>query len=327
MRLQPSYNQQFTILYAFNGQESIDEVSGDNNSYDFGARMYNPRIGRFLSIDNFAGNFTFQSPYVFANNTPIMGTDVNGDSLYILTYVTGNKRGDDMFLAAAITRQNDIENSGSFDAKRDKVVLICVSDLGKIEAEVEKNIASYSKTYGKTVEFGVWSHSALQGPIGGDGKPGETSGPDAIAPNQMTPEGWGKIDFNWSEGNNRAGFYGCRSGVVNPDTKMSFSRQISTLQNFKDVTVFGQSDYSFPSQYTDYRNPSFDQTLHDFLPVEYTPLAKEASTYLRKTYMVASDKATYSTERASVIGAPAKKMNYSKNGKGVGSHYQTGDKD
>jgi hypothetical protein len=119
----------------------------------------------------------------------------------------------------------------------------------------------------------------------------------------------------------RAGFYGCRSGVVNPETKMSFSRQISKVQNFKDVTVFGQSDYSFPSKFSDYRTPTFNQSLtQDFLPVVFT------TAVVYKTYMVASDKSKYSTERATVFGAPASKMNYFKNGKGIGSYYQAGDK-
>ena len=315
--------QKMRYRYSFQGQEHDDEIKGEGNSYDFGARMQDPRLGRFLSIDNFTSKFPSQSPYSFACNTPIMGIDVNGDSLYILTYVSGYDRGDDMFKAAAITRQNDIENSKGFDPKRDKVVLIEVTDLGKIESQVEKAVKENSKTYGPTVEFGIWSHSALEGPTGGV----NTTGSDAIEPNQMKPSGWGKIDFNWSKGSgNRALFYGCRSGMAKEDGSMSFTRELSTLDNFKNVTLGGQSDYSFPSKYTDYRSPSFAQTLGDFLPVEYTPMAKEATTVTRKTYMVASDKKLYSTERAAVFGAPAKGMNFSKNGKYTGSGYQKGDK-
>jgi hypothetical protein len=307
--------------YGYNGEESVDEVCGEKNGYDYGNRFYNIRIVKFLSLDTYTAQYPSQSPFSFACNTPIMGKDVNGDSLYILTYVSGNKRGDDMFKAAAITRQYDIEHSKGFNPKRDKVVLIEVTDLGKLEAKVEQAVNDNSKTYGPTVEFGIWSHSALQGPIGGDGEEGETSGPDAIAPNQLTLNGWGKIDFNWSKMSKRAGFYGCRSGVVNPETKMSFSRQISKVQNFKDVTVFGQSDYSFPSKFSDYRTPTFNQSLtQDFLPVVFT------TAVVYKTYMVASDKSKYSTERATVFGAPASKMNYFKNGKGIGSYYQAGDK-
>jgi len=35
----------------FNGMEKDDEFKGKGNSYDFGARMYDPRVGRWLTID------------------------------------------------------------------------------------------------------------------------------------------------------------------------------------------------------------------------------------------------------------------------------------
>lgn len=37
--------------YGFQGQEKDDEIKGEGNSYDFGARMYDPRVGRCLSYD------------------------------------------------------------------------------------------------------------------------------------------------------------------------------------------------------------------------------------------------------------------------------------
>ena len=40
--------------YGFNGMEKDDEIEGEGNSYDFGARTYDPRIGRFKRIDPFA---------------------------------------------------------------------------------------------------------------------------------------------------------------------------------------------------------------------------------------------------------------------------------
>ena len=66
--------------YGFNGMEKDDELKGNGNSYDFGARIYDPRVGRFLSTDRFESNSPFNSPYVFASNSPIMFVDKNGDS-------------------------------------------------------------------------------------------------------------------------------------------------------------------------------------------------------------------------------------------------------
>jgi RHS repeat-associated protein len=64
--------------YGFNGKEKDDEVSGGGNDYDYGARIYNPRLGRFLSIDPLASDYPFYSPYLFAGNKPVMAVDIDG---------------------------------------------------------------------------------------------------------------------------------------------------------------------------------------------------------------------------------------------------------
>jgi RHS repeat-associated protein len=70
--------------YGFNGMESDDEVKGNNNSYDFGARMYDNRVGRWFAIDPLASKYPSLSPYVFAGNTPILAIDPNGKEIVIV---------------------------------------------------------------------------------------------------------------------------------------------------------------------------------------------------------------------------------------------------
>jgi RHS repeat-associated protein len=64
--------------YGFNGKEKDDEVVGNGNEYDYGARIYNPRLGRFLSTDPLSHKFPYWSPYQFAGNTPIQAIDLDG---------------------------------------------------------------------------------------------------------------------------------------------------------------------------------------------------------------------------------------------------------
>ncbi len=64
--------------YGFNGNEMDNEVSGQGNQYDYGFRIYNPRIGRFLSVDPLTKNYPSWSPYPFAMNRPIDGIDLDG---------------------------------------------------------------------------------------------------------------------------------------------------------------------------------------------------------------------------------------------------------
>jgi RHS repeat-associated protein len=64
--------------YGFNGQEKDNEVKGVGNSLDFGARVYDSRLGRFMSVDPFAKNFASQSSYIYAGNSPICYKDNKG---------------------------------------------------------------------------------------------------------------------------------------------------------------------------------------------------------------------------------------------------------
>jgi RHS repeat-associated protein len=65
--------------YGFNGMEKDNELKGEGNSYDFGARMLDPRIGRFFAVDKFANKFPSQSPYAISRNNPILYLDEDGN--------------------------------------------------------------------------------------------------------------------------------------------------------------------------------------------------------------------------------------------------------
>jgi RHS repeat-associated protein len=71
--------------YGFNGKEEDDEVKGDGNQQDYGMRIYDPRLGRFLSVDPISKKYPELTPYQFASNTPIMGIDLDGLELYTST--------------------------------------------------------------------------------------------------------------------------------------------------------------------------------------------------------------------------------------------------
>ena len=64
--------------YGFNGKEMDNETYGQGNEYDYGFRIYNPRIGKFLSVDPYSKKYPFYSPYQFAGDGPIANTDADG---------------------------------------------------------------------------------------------------------------------------------------------------------------------------------------------------------------------------------------------------------
>lgn len=66
------------LRYGFNGKEHDSEAKGWQNQYDYGARVYDPRIGRFLSVDPLTKKYPELTPYQFASNRPIDGIDLDG---------------------------------------------------------------------------------------------------------------------------------------------------------------------------------------------------------------------------------------------------------
>jgi RHS repeat-associated protein len=64
--------------FDFNGKEKDDEIKGIGNSLDFKARIYDPRLGKFLSTDPSFRRYPSWSPYLFAGNSPIRFIDILG---------------------------------------------------------------------------------------------------------------------------------------------------------------------------------------------------------------------------------------------------------
>ena len=71
--------------------EKDDEVKGNDNSYDFGARMYDPRVGRWLSVDPQEAKYTDLSPYNFVANSPLMFIDPDGERIKMPLKTRANK--------------------------------------------------------------------------------------------------------------------------------------------------------------------------------------------------------------------------------------------
>jgi RHS repeat-associated protein len=64
--------------YGFNGKEFDQDWDGGGATYDYGFRIYDPRMCRFLSVDPLTDNYPWYTPYQFAGNTPIWAIDLDG---------------------------------------------------------------------------------------------------------------------------------------------------------------------------------------------------------------------------------------------------------
>jgi len=74
------YNNTADNKYLYNSKELQDDQMGATKLdwYDYGARMYDPQIGRWNSIDPLLGLSTSLTPYNFCLNNPIRYVDPNG---------------------------------------------------------------------------------------------------------------------------------------------------------------------------------------------------------------------------------------------------------
>lgn len=65
--------------FGFNGKEQDPEgMGGGGSTYDYGFRIYNPQLGKFLSIDPLFKAYADLTPYQFAANMPIAAIDLDG---------------------------------------------------------------------------------------------------------------------------------------------------------------------------------------------------------------------------------------------------------
>jgi RHS repeat-associated protein len=123
--------------FGFNGMEKDNEVKGHGNSYNFNARMYDPRLGRFLSVDPKFSKFPKRSPYVGFNNTPIFFVDPSGETG--VAHVEKNEDGK----TTKITIEADIHVKGASTEQIDKM------------NKKFNQIVSEGKSDGVKVEFDV----------------------------------------------------------------------------------------------------------------------------------------------------------------------------
>lgn len=80
--------------YGYNGKEKDDEIKGKGTSYDYGARMYDPRVGRWMSRDPLFAIEPGWTPYRAFFDNPLIYIDSDGErERRALKWAVDNLRG------------------------------------------------------------------------------------------------------------------------------------------------------------------------------------------------------------------------------------------
>ncbi|MGZ3759789.1 MAG: RHS repeat domain-containing protein [Mucilaginibacter sp.] len=88
-----TYTANANYRYGFNGKENDNEVKGAGNEQDYGMRIYDPKAGRFLSVDPLSPQYPELTPYQFASNSPIANIDLDGEEAKYFTIEQDEKTG------------------------------------------------------------------------------------------------------------------------------------------------------------------------------------------------------------------------------------------
>ena len=92
--LMSTSSRQSVQPYKYNGKE-LDRKGG-LGWYDYGARMYDAALGRFMKTDRFSEKYVSLSPYQYGANNPVNNIDVNGDNVYVSGEFSGGRKFNDI---------------------------------------------------------------------------------------------------------------------------------------------------------------------------------------------------------------------------------------
>jgi RHS repeat-associated protein len=111
----------YSYRFGFNGMQKDDEVSGSGNNLDFGARIYDSRLGRWMSLDPLMIKYPSLTPFNFVNNSPIIQMDIDGRDFIMSTFFKKSGHGQCVLLLIA-TNDAFIEATKKLAGKDNRVV-------------------------------------------------------------------------------------------------------------------------------------------------------------------------------------------------------------
>ncbi|MBS1636580.1 MAG: hypothetical protein JST26_11745 [Bacteroidetes bacterium] len=138
--------------YGFNGKEKDDEIKGVGSSIAYELRIYDPRLGRFLSVDPLRKEYPWQTPYAYFSNSPVGTVDflggggkdkgkqnetkLGGDGYSVINATEGTKHGNMLVLPSSYASDKTLmtDYNAAIEAK---VPIMLVDDIKGFEKGLE----------------------------------------------------------------------------------------------------------------------------------------------------------------------------------------------
>ncbi len=128
--------------YGFNDKEADADGEIQNlTTYDYGFRIYNPGIARFLSVDPLTSSYPYYTPYQFAGNGPIANIDLDG--------LEPQSKGKENEVRCAPDQKSGVEGDWTYRG----------DDIGWTPNSIEEVVITPEKTNNRLEVFNNWRYN------------------------------------------------------------------------------------------------------------------------------------------------------------------------
>lgn len=104
---QPSRTyDQAAFKFGYAGKETDPQIGGIRHSYNFGARLYDPRVARWWSVDKLYAKTPQLSPYIYSESSPLALTDPDGNETVFTVLPNKDKKGGTVIISTEIIIRN-----------------------------------------------------------------------------------------------------------------------------------------------------------------------------------------------------------------------------